>query len=234
MQSEIFKRINTGLILFLLLILMFISKTIYLFISICVFTLSFIEFTKISKLIFNNKYFKQFFANCVFVLYLFLFLMIFIISLNDIHLKIILFIILLICISSDIGGILFGKIFKGPKLTKISPKKTYAGLIGSFILSIIAALIYVKYINLGQAAYLEIQYLLLENDLENLNLYFLIIILFISLISQIGDLIISYFKRSAKVKDTGNLLPGHGGLLDRVDGIIFAIPASYILFDYLK
>ena len=142
--------------------------------------------------------------------------------------------VLIVCIFTDLGGYIFGKIFKGPKLIKISPKKTYAGLIGSFILSIIAALIYVKYINLGQAAYLEIQYLLLENDLENLNLYFLIIILFISLISQIGDLIISYFKRSAKVKDTGNLLPGHGGLLDRVDGIIFAIPASYILFDYLK
>jgi len=142
--------------------------------------------------------------------------------------------VLIVCIFTDLGGYIFGKIFKGPKLIKISPKKTYAGLIGSFILSIIAALIYVKYINLGQAAYLEIQYLLLENDLENFNLYFLIIILFISLISQIGDLIISYFKRSAKVKDTGNLLPGHGGLLDRVDGIIFAIPASYILFDYLK
>ena len=142
--------------------------------------------------------------------------------------------VLIVCIFTDLGGYIFGKIFKGPKLTKISPKKTYAGLIGSFILSIIAALIYIKYINLGQAAYLEIQYLLLENDLENFNLYFLIIILFISLISQIGDLIISYFKRSAKVKDTGNLLPGHGGLLDRVDGIIFAIPASYILFDYLK
>ena len=142
--------------------------------------------------------------------------------------------VIIVCIFTDLGGYIFGKIFKGPKLIKISPKKTYAGLIGSFILSIIAALIYVKYINLGQAAYLEIQYLLLENDLDNLNLNFLIIILFISLISQIGDLIISYFKRSAKVKDTGNLLPGHGGLLDRVDGIIFAIPASYILFDYLK
>jgi len=140
---------------------------------------------------------------------------------------------LVVCIFTDLGGYIFGKIFKGPKLTKISPKKTYAGLIGSFILSIIAALIYIKFA-LGQVAYLEIHLLLIENDLENLNLYFLIIILFISLISQIGDLIISYFKRSAKIKDTGNLLPGHGGLLDRVDGIIFAIPASYILFNYLK
>ena len=141
--------------------------------------------------------------------------------------------VLVICIFTDLGGYIFGKIFKGPKLTKISPKKTYAGLIGSFILSIIAALIYVRF-NLGQIAYQEIHLLLLKNNFENLNLYFLMIILFISLISQIGDLIISYFKRSAKVKDTGNLLPGHGGLLDRVDGIIFAIPASYILFDYLK
>ena len=141
--------------------------------------------------------------------------------------------VLVVCIFTDLGGYIFGKIFKGPKLTKISPKKTYAGLIGSFILSTIAALIYIKFA-LGKVAYLEIHLLLSENELENLNLYFLIIILFISLISQIGDLIISYFKRSAKVKDTGNLLPGHGGLLDRVDGIIFAIPASYILFNYLK
>ena len=143
---------------------------------------------------------------------------------------------IVVCISTDLGGYIFGKIFKGPKLTKISPNKTYTGLIGSFILSVITALIYIKYINFGQIAYYSIQTLLLESekDLKNLNLYFLIIILFISLISQIGDLIISYFKRSAKFKDTGNLLPGHGGLLDRVDGIIFAIPASYILFNILK
>ena len=142
--------------------------------------------------------------------------------------------VLIICIFTDIGGYIFGKAFKGPKLTKISPKKTYSGLIGSFILPIVAALIYIKYINLGGAAYLEINSLLLNKGIENIKLFFLIIILFISLISQIGDLIISFFKRLAKVKDTGNLLPGHGGLLDRVDGIIFAMPASYILFNYLN
>ena len=53
-------------------------------------------------------------------------------------------------------------------------------------------------------------------------------IFFISLISQIGDLIISYFKRKAKLKDTGKILPGHGGLLDRVDGLIFVMPTIYL------
>ena len=210
MQSEIFKRINTGLILFLLLILMFISKTIYLFISICVFTLSFIEFTKISKLIFKNKYLKQFFVNSVFVLYLFLFLMIFIISLNDIHLKIILFIILLICISSDIGGILFGKILKGPKLTKISPNKTISGSLGSFFLSILTSSILTGYI--------------LNTDLTN-NIF---IGFLVSLSVQLGDLFFSYLKRKSSLKNTGNILPGHGGILDRIDGILLGIPIGLL------
>jgi len=128
--------------------------------------------------------------------------------------------ILIICVFTDLGGYIFGKIFKGPKLIRISPKKTYTGAIGGFILSLIASIIYAKYTAIG--------------NIFNLNNIYFLFILFISLTSQIGDLIISYFKRLAKVKDTGNLLPGHGGLLDRVDGIIFAIPVSYLLFNYLS
>ena len=206
MRSEIYKRINTGLMLFLLLILMFISKTIYLFISICVFTASFIEFTKMSKLFFKNKHFKQFLANCVFAFYLFLFLLIFIFCLNDIHLKIILFIALLICISSDIGGILFGKFFKGPKLTKISPNKTISGSLGSFFLSVLLSSILLGYIF----------------NTELINNIFLGFV--ISLSAQLGDLFFSYLKRKSLLKNTGNILPGHGGILDRIDGILVGVP----------
>ena len=125
---------------------------------------------------------------------------------------------------------MFGKIFKGPKLIKISPKKTYAGAIGGFILSLAAALIYSKHTAPGASSFLNLS---LWTDIALNKIYFLFI-LFISFISQVGDLIISYFKRLAKVKNTGNLLPGHGGLLDRLDGIIFAIPISYLLLSYLR
>ena len=126
--------------------------------------------------------------------------------------------LIIVCIFTDIGGYLFGKIFKGPKLTKISPNKTYSGVVGSFFISLITGFIYIKY--LGQKS--EI---LFNNDLE----FVVLLILFISLISQIGDLIISYFKRQAKLKDTGKILPGHGGFLDRLDGIIFVIPVIYLI-----
>ena len=138
--------------------------------------------------------------------------------------------ILIICISTDVGGYIFGKFFKGPKLTKISPKKTYAGAIGGFILSLVVALIYSKYTATGNATFLNLS---IWTDIT-LNNNYLLFVLIISLISQIGDLLISYFKRLAKIKDTGNLLPGHGGLLDRLDGIIFAIPFSYLLLSYLR
>ena len=123
--------------------------------------------------------------------------------------------IMVVCIFTDIGGYLFGKIFKGPKLTKISPNKTYAGVLGSFVLSLIAGLIYINYFSKKEVT---------DTD----HLFIFSIILFISLISQIGDLIISFFKRKAKLKDTGKILPGHGGLLDRIDGLIFVFPTIYI------
>ena len=133
-------------------------------------------------------------------------------------------IIILICIFTDIGGYIFGKFFKGPKLTKISPNKTYAGSIGGFILSLISVLIYNKFISLEPWIIFSIT----EKFNNSFDLSFLIFILLISLISQIGDLVISYFKRLAKIKDTGKIIPGHGGILDRIDGLVFAIPFSYL------
>ena len=124
--------------------------------------------------------------------------------------------IITICIFTDIGGYLFGNIFKGPKLTRISPKKTYSGVFGGFLLSLIAGLIFTNYFSIGKKIFNE-------------DLFLIIIILFISMISQIGDLIISFFKRKAKLKDTGKIIPGHGGLLDRIDGMIFVFPIFYLI-----
>lgn len=125
--------------------------------------------------------------------------------------------IILISISTDIGGYIFGKFLKGPKLTKISPKKTYSGVIGSLLLPVFSGLIYIQY--------LPLKFETIKNEF---NLTFLILILSISAISQLGDLTISYFKRLSKIKDTGKILPGHGGLLDRIDGLIFVIPIVYL------
>ena len=125
--------------------------------------------------------------------------------------------IVLVCVSTDIGGYVFGKILKGPRLTKISPKKTYSGMIGGYLLSLIS-------INI----FFNISYLFTKTN--EITSDILIFILLISTVSQIGDIIISYFKRLSKIKDTGKIIPGHGGLLDRVDGMIFAYPFAYIIF----
>ena len=127
--------------------------------------------------------------------------------------------IIIVCIGTDIGGYAFGKLLKGPKLTKISPNKTYSGMFGSFILSIVFAYIYFK--NLSFFSFLVV------DKIEQQTFY---IVIFISIISQIGDIIISFFKRKSKLKNTGIIIPGHGGLLDRIDGMIFAFPFIFILF----
>ena len=122
----------------------------------------------------------------------------------------------IICVSSDIGGYVFGNLFKGPKLTKISPKKTYSGVIGSFLLSLIFTNLFLEFSsNLQTSEFTKEMFLF---------------ILLVSFVSQLGDLIISYFKRKSKMKDTGTIIPGHGGILDRIDGVIFALPFSYVLF----
>ena len=124
--------------------------------------------------------------------------------------------VLLICVSTDIGGYIFGRTLKGPKLTQISPKKTYAGVVGGYLL----AMITVNFLLDNPFFYVDIE----------LTFMTFIFVFGISTISQLGDITISYFKRLSNVKDTGKIIPGHGGLSDRIDGMIFAFPFSYIIF----
>jgi phosphatidate cytidylyltransferase len=123
-----------------------------------------------------------------------------------------LLIVTIVCISTDIGGYIIGKIVGGPKLIKISPNKTYSGSIGSYLFSVI--FIY------GYLNYEQIEF----------SVDIFVFILIISTVSQFGDILISYFKRVSKIKDTGKIIPGHGGLLDRIDGMIFAFPFSYLIY----
>jgi phosphatidate cytidylyltransferase len=179
--------------------------------------ISWIEFyALISKIlikdILKDKFFRFFYkALCLFYLSGLVYL-IFAIESEHSNLKIYLLYSVLVAILSDVGGLVCGKIFKGKKLTKLSPNKTISGSIGSFIFSTLLIPFFYK----GQ----------IDQTLVNL---FLITII-ISLTSQLGDLFISLLKRKAKVKDTSDLLPGHGGVLDRIDGIIFAIPLGIFLF----
>ena len=124
----------------------------------------------------------------------------------------IIFSIISICAATDIGGYAFGKLIGGKKLTKISPNKTYTGTLGSFLFAILT-------------------YICIDN-FYNLNPLMLTDAFIISLTSQIGDLSISFLKRKAKIKDTGKFLPGHGGILDRLDGILIALPVGIILTIY--
>ncbi len=141
---------------------------------------------------------------------------------TDIDLKIII-LILIICISTDVGGYTFGKLFKGRKLTKISPNKTYSGMIGSFFLSIIFSSIYLDYYNIYIIAKAEI-----------ISFFDFIFIIVVSSISQMGDIFVSYFKRKSKIKNTGKIIPGHGGILDRIDGMIFVFPSTYLILNLIN
>ena len=223
MSSELTKRILTSIVLIAIVLnCLFISNYAWLVLLIIVALLSWFEFFNLTIKIYKNIYPKIFLSLLSFSL-LFLFARSAYETRNEIGEIAILF-ILLVCIFSDVGGYIVGKNMGGRKLTKISPNKTISGSIGSFLFSLFPIGIYALLSNITDINSFKF---VLNNEV-------IIGCLIISLISQLGDLVISYFKRLAKVKDTGNLLPGHGGLLDRVDGIIFSIPASYLLFNYLS
>ena len=209
MQQELIKRILSAILLIPITIFFIVSGGILfnLFILFCLF-ISLYEWHSIGK---NEKYY--FFGNIFLLISFFTVYKLINYGGDNKHF----IFILLICILTDIGGYIFGKLLKGPKISKISPNKTYAGMLGSFLLSISVVLI----ISIYSESFI------ITNKIS-LNLVLLIMI--ISIISQIGDFVISYFKRLSKKKNTGNLIPGHGGLLDRIDGMIFAFPFSYIIF----
>ena len=218
-KKNFLKRAITSLVLISILFSMFISPMMMIIAIIIISSLSFYEFNRLFFKIFKSIFLKILSSGLI-LLYLLslVFIIFYIESVNILYPNYKLFFIysVIISIASDLGGYFFGKLLKGKKLTKISPNKTVSGVIGAFIFSIL--IIPIFYTNL---------------NFISTNLLFVATI-FISLVSQLGDLFISFLKRLAKVKDTGNILPGHGGILDRVDGILFAAPVGLLLLDYLS
>jgi phosphatidate cytidylyltransferase len=203
------KRILTSLILLSLILLIFNSNMILIYFLIISGVLSILEFIQLTKKIVLNKLFL-FLLNIFFIFYIFIFTYIFFFFSNVPGLKMILFILLMGCIASDIGGYIFGKTFKGPKLTKISPKKTYSGAAGSIIFTLI------------------LMCLLFLNFIQPFSYKIILVGIMTSIFCQIGDLFFSLLKRKANLKDTGKILPGHGGILDRLDGIFFGLPIGFL------
>ena len=220
MKTELKKRMITSLFLISLLIAMYFHSFIMISSLIVIAIITWIEFYAIiSKILIKDSVYDKFFRflyKVLSLLYLSL-LVYFLFSIESyyVNLKIYLMYSVLVAIVSDIGGLVFGKILKGKKLTKISPNKTISGSIGSFVFSLLLIPFFYQ-------------------ELINYNILSLFLItIIISLTSQLGDLFISYLKRKAKIKNTSDILPGHGGFLDRIDGIIFAIPIGIVLFNLL-
>ena len=205
-NKELQKRILSSIILLPLAYYLILAGSFYLifFTTICFFV-SIYEWNKMVKKI------KFKFLGSLFLIFSFY-------TFYEISIAHFWIYVLLVCVSTDIGGYAFGKLFKGPKLTKISPNKTFSGMIGGYLLSLVFLSIFMGWIN------------------STVNEKWFIVTILISTVSQIGDIIISYFKRLSKLKDTGKIIPGHGGLLDRIDGMIFAFPIFYLveITGYLK
>tara|TARA_Y100000389_G_scaffold50330_1_gene46039 strand:+ start:215 stop:883 length:669 start_codon:yes stop_codon:yes gene_type:complete len=222
MNKELIKRIITSIILISLLGLVFFYTYILLISLIIISLIALIEFNSLISKIFIKKKFQtkllRVSIKFLTLVYLSLFSVLIFNGIAQVEtsIKINFIYLFSICIISDIGGLIFGKIFKGKKLTKISPNKTISGSIGSFFLSLLLVPIF---------------YYIYDKNVALISL--LLLSISVSLSCQLGDLFISYLKRKAKVKDTGDLLPGHGGVLDRIDGILFAIPMGMMLWQFL-
>ena len=218
MSLELRKRIITSIFLLLLIILMFYYTYIMIISSIIIALITWIEFYSLISKIFKKEDIKnkiwRFFFKTISLFYLcFLFFSVVAVKVFNSELEIIIIYSLSIAIMSDIGGLVVGKTIKGKKLTKISPNKTISGSVGSFAFSLCLIPFFIKHFN--------------QYDLAVM----ILLTLMISLTSQVGDLFVSFLKRKAKVKNTSDLLPGHGGLLDRIDGIIFVIPIGLLIFN---
>ena len=217
MSNELKKRLLTSVLLISLLAAMYYYSFVMIIALIFIAIIIWIEFyALISKILPSNNLkdkLLRFLYKSISLLYLSL-LVYFIFAIESYYpnLKPYFLYSVMVVILSDIGGLVLGKTFKGKKLTKISPNKTYSGSIGSFIFSFLLTPFFYK-----------------ELIVYNFSTLILITVL-ISLTSQLGDLFISFLKRKAKVKDTSDILPGHGGFLDRLDGMIFAIPVGILLF----
>ena len=204
-MSNFMTRFTTSIPLISLIYIALINKIILFFLLITLGFLILLELFNLKKKIFINNYKIIVFLYLISIFYIsFFFTQLYFFVIFDFNNKLLFIFLLSICIATDLGGFVFGKLLKGKKLTKISPNKTYSGLVGSYLFSLIIFAIFYFYFSF--------------------SIKFIILTVLISSISQLGDLLISLLKRKAKVKDTGNILPGHGGILDRIDGIIFALP----------
>lgn len=212
-MSEFNKRFFTSILLISLVFLCLYNQFVLVIFLFFVFLEIIYEFNILLKKIFKgNKNILFFFILLIIFINSYSIFYVWLTLSSDIYFnKIKLFLIVITTISTDIGGYIFGKLLKGKKLSKLSPNKTYSGMFGSYIMStFITFLVFRNIINLHE-----------------LIIYTLII----STVSQIGDLLISFLKRKANIKDTGSILPGHGGVLDRLDGLLLAIPIGLIFLN---
>ncbi len=205
-------RLYTSLFLTILLYLILINNYLLGYFLILIGVFSLLEFFNITKIIFKKDYIKKIIYNLIFIIYIFSFCSLFLHLASFTILKILIFLLVITCVLSDVGGFIFGKIIKGPKLIKISPNKTISGAIGSLIFSSIFLSTTLTYLT------------------KQFDFKIIFIGLLISVASQLGDLFFSFLKRKALLKDTGNLLPGHGGILDRIDGILLGVPFGLLIF----